>query len=603
MKIIHLTQGTPEWHAHRATARNASEAAAMLGESPYMSRAELLKQKATGIIPEVTPAQQAIFDRGHAIEAACRPCAEKELEESLSACVATSDDGYLSASFDGITFGEDVVWECKTLNNSLREAMKSGGQLPLHYRAQLEQQLMVSGAPKAFFIAANDDLSEIESCWYESDPELRARILAGWKQFDIDLANWQPPVEEAPAAVGRAPESLPALRIEVQGQVLASNLAEFKAQALAVFNAINTDLQTDQDFADAEKTAKWCKGIEDKLEQAKENALSQTASIEEIFRTADDLKEVARQTRLTLEKAVKAQKEAVKTALVLQAKQDHEAHLIKLQQDLKGLRLTVAAPNFGDAIKGLKTVASMKERLTAALLEANSAANSAASRMVNNAKALDSVPEHAFLFSDRQELCEKDAETLELIIEQRVAQHKREQEAKLEAERARIRAEEEAKAKAAAAQAVAEEQERLRKEAKAKEDERAEAEYAAIEALKSAARDMAEEAKQKAIRENPLGLIITEEVRRSHDAANAPTLQPVTAVANAALSAQAALNVAAINARLSPISLTSGGIAELGIEATREGKSILYSEADYQKICTALVSHIQQARTAKQAAA
>lgn len=225
-------------------------------------------------------------------------------------------------------------------------------------------------------------------------------------------------------------ELLPALRIEVQGQVIASNLEEFKSQALAVFNAINTDLQTDQDFADAEKTAKWCKGIEDKLEQAKENALSQTASIEEIFRTADDLKEVARQTRLTLERAVKAQKEAVKTALVLQAQQDYAAHLSKLQADLDGLRLNLPAPNFGEAIKGLKTVSSMKEKLTDALLEAQSVANNAAGRIVNNAKMLGSVPEYGFLFSDRQSLCEKDAETLELIIEQRVAQHKREQEAK-----------------------------------------------------------------------------------------------------------------------------------------------------------------------------
>ena len=170
---------------------------------------------------------------------------------------------------------------------------------------------------------------------------------------------------------------------------------------------------------------------------------------------------------------------------------------------------------------------------------------------------------------------------------------------------------------AAAAQAVAEEQERLRKEAKAKEDERAEAEYAAIEAMKSAARDMAEDAKQAATRamvkaddaalpNSNIGQLVMGDVQRvANYAANAATLQPLAEfkLANEALSTQATLNVTAINARLSPISLTAGGITELGIEATREGKSILYSEADYQKICTALVSHIQQARTAKQAAA
>jgi len=611
MITIHtVEQGSPEWHTHRAEHFNASDAAAMLGINPYMSRDELLKRMATGITQEPTPEQQRIFDRGHAIEAACRPHAETIIGEDLAPIVGVS--GRLSASFDGITFGGDVAWECKTLNAALREAIPKtigeipsfGSALPEHYRAQLEQQALVSGCERILFTAASinaeGEIAEGLHCWYTPDPAMRQRIIDGWAQFERDLAEWRPSETEPAQAIGKAPDALPALRIDVQGQVLASNLAEFKAQVVAVFAAINTDLQTDQDFADAEKTAKWCKGVEDKLEQAKENALSQTASIEEIFRTADDLKEVARQTRLTLEKAVKAQKEAVKTALVVQAQQDYASHISKLQLDLKGLRLNVAAPNFGDAIKGLKTVASMKERLTATLLEANSCANSAASRMVNNAKTLDSVPEHAFLFSDRQSLCEKDAETLELIIEQRVAQHKREQEAKLEAERARIRAEEEAKAKAAAARAVAEEQERLRKEAKAKEDERAEEEYAAIEAMKSAARDMAEEAKQKAMRENSLSQMLTEEVCRSHDAANAPTMQ-AAAVVKDSLTTQASINLTAINARLAPITLTARGIAELGIAGEPAGKSTLYTEAEFIELCRALTRHIREVATGQPA--
>ena len=38
-----------------------------------------------------------------------------------------------------------------------------------------------------------------------------------------------------------------------------SNLAEFKAGAMRVLGAINRDLQTDEDFADAEQTVKWAK--------------------------------------------------------------------------------------------------------------------------------------------------------------------------------------------------------------------------------------------------------------------------------------------------------------------------------------------------------
>ncbi|MDS9991008.1 YqaJ viral recombinase family protein, partial [Xylella fastidiosa] len=42
MNIIELTQGTPQWHTHRAKYLNASDAPAMMGCSPYKSRAELI---------------------------------------------------------------------------------------------------------------------------------------------------------------------------------------------------------------------------------------------------------------------------------------------------------------------------------------------------------------------------------------------------------------------------------------------------------------------------------------------------------------------------------------------------------------------------------
>ncbi len=56
-----------------------------------------------------------------------------------------------------------------------------------------------------------------------------------------------------------------------------------------MFSAINTDLQTDQHFADAEKTVKWCGEVEERLEAAKQHALSQTETIDALFRTIDEI--------------------------------------------------------------------------------------------------------------------------------------------------------------------------------------------------------------------------------------------------------------------------------------------------------------------------
>ena len=108
MKTLDLVQGSPEWLAHRATHYNASEAAAMLGMSPYKSRNQLVREKATGIIPEVDAGTQQRFDRGHEIEAIARTFAEEFLDlgfdEHLEPMVIADEiDGMpLSASLDGV---------------------------------------------------------------------------------------------------------------------------------------------------------------------------------------------------------------------------------------------------------------------------------------------------------------------------------------------------------------------------------------------------------------------------------------------------------------------------------------------------------------------
>ena len=58
MKTLTLQQGSPEWAAHRARSLNASELSAAMGLSSYITRSALVKQKATGIAPEIDAATQ-----------------------------------------------------------------------------------------------------------------------------------------------------------------------------------------------------------------------------------------------------------------------------------------------------------------------------------------------------------------------------------------------------------------------------------------------------------------------------------------------------------------------------------------------------------------
>ena len=163
MKTLDLKQGEAAWSAHRATARNASDAAAMLDCSPHQTRSELLHVMHTGLRADVSVQQQRIFDRGHAIEAAKRPVAEAIIKEELFPVVGCEmvDGIELSASFDGLTMADDCNWECKSLNKALRAALPNSGpdgnkaaNLPKHYRVQMQQQCMVAGCLSVLFTAS-----------------------------------------------------------------------------------------------------------------------------------------------------------------------------------------------------------------------------------------------------------------------------------------------------------------------------------------------------------------------------------------------------------------------------------------------------------------
>jgi len=445
MEHINLKQGSQEWLEHRAKHFNASDAPAMLGISPYKTRNELLHEMATGITPEIDDATQARFDDGHRFEALARPLAQKIIGKNLYPVVAK--EGIYSASFDGITMDEEDTFEHKSLNNTIR-GCSYAEDLPEYLRVQMEHQFIVGGK-RCLFLATkwdeNDELLEEISFLYQPDPELRNRIIEGWSQFQLDLINYQY-VEEAPVVIGKAPETLPALRVEVTGMVTSSNLLEFKETALAVFESINKDLQTDEDFSNAAKTVKWCGEVESRLEAAKDHALSQTSTIDELFKTIDDIKEQARATRLDLDKMVKARKEAVRVEIVQAGKSAISTHIENLNERLGKSYMPVITADFGGAIKGKRTISSQRNAVDTELANAKIRANEIADKIQKNLNSLrDLAADHAFLFSDTSMLVLKDNDDLVNIIKLRITEHQQAEEKRIEAQREKIRLEEQQK--------------------------------------------------------------------------------------------------------------------------------------------------------------
>lgn len=582
MQVLENTpQGSPAWHSARAKHLCASEAAAALGLSKYTTRDELLRQKATGLAEEVSPAKQRIFDAGHQAEALARPIAEGIAGTEFFPVVATREvDGMpLLASFDGIDLMDELIWENKLLNQSLVQQVQAGDLEP-HYWLQLEHQLLVSGASRALFTTSDGTPEGTHPLWYESKPERRAQLIAGWKQFAADLAAWVPPEAKPAPVVGKTPDNLPALLIQVTGAVTASNLPEFKAHALEVFKGINRTLATDQDFATAESTVKWCADVESRLAAAKEHALSQTATIDELFRTIDDISAEARRTRLELDKLVKARKEEIRGEIVAGGITALREHIAQLNAAMPAPYMPQVPADFAGAIKGKRTVESLRGAVNDELARAKIEASNIATRIHANVKTLEAS---GLVVPDAATLVLKAPDDLAAIIATRKAAEQQRQ----EAERERIRAEE-------AARADREARAKLEPEQRAAQAEIAQAAQTGMLAAPVAA-DLGTLVQDKHA-EALAGLDAQQAIGTAQRAAAAgPAVVPLRTAAPAERTGTPTLKLGTINERLGGVlTISADGLRTLGFEiVARERGACLYHEADFPLMLAALVRHIE----------
>ena len=584
MKTHDLVQGSPEWDAFRLEHHGASEAAAMLGLSPYMTRTELLKMKKLGMPREFSKfVQERVLDRGHATEALARPIVESMVGQELYP--VTGSLGKLSASCDGLALDDSVAMEHKQFSDELFAAVDAG-HVPEHHMPQCQQVLMVTGAAKLLFVVSDGTGDRMTYAEVFPDQAWFQRLRDGWAQFDRDLASYVLPEAAAPAPVGKAPETLPALRIEVTGAVTASNLAEWKQTALTTIRSVNRELKTDQDFADAEKAVKWCADVETKLKAAKEHALSQTATIDALFKAIDDIGAEARAVRLDLDKLVTRRKTDVKEEAVAAARAALAEHIAGLNAELSPHRLQPLAADFAGAIKGLRSIASMQDALDTTLAQAKIAADAAARVVRANAAAYrERATGLEHLFADLGQLIHKAPEDFALLVQARVDTH-RANEARREAERQAAEA-----ARIAAAEQRAREQEAARIAAEQRQREAAEAEAARQAALIERGRHIVDdiiavEVLSDAIRATSAAPQTPQEAAKRILAARLPD-KPARA------DEPATLKLGVICERLG-VTLTAAFLSDtLHIApAKTDGRAVLFRESQFPVICRQLQSHI-----------
>lgn len=306
---------------------------------------------------------------------------------------------------------------------------------------------------------------------------------------------------------------------------------------MAVFRRINRDLQTDQDFADAEQTVKWCSEVEDKLAAAKKAALAQTSSIEELFAAIDTVAAEARRVRLDLDKLVKTRKDDIKAEIVTGAKAELAAFVAQLNAALRYPVVTAPFVDFAGVIKGKRNLDSIKDAVAQALVQAKLVATGQSQTVALNTKIVDELAPDASLTYDIKAVIHKAPDDFEAMMRSRMAQRATELQAKALADELAART---------SAQAVA-------------------ATAEAIATAHSTGAGMV----------TPAG-----EVKGAFDVLAEPE--------------QATLALGAIGKRLG-FAITEAFIGGLGIKArVKQGNAVLYLESDFGRVCAALVRHVQR---------
>lgn len=476
MKKLILEQGSQEWLDARLNHFCASEAAAMMGASKWQSRNQLMAAK-KGVKEEITPAKQAIFDKGHESERLARNLLEIEQLITFDACVFSKDvEGLpLLASLDGLTEDGKIIFEHKLWNETLAENVRFKVLEPSHYW-QLEHQLLVSGASEVLFMVSDGTHQKREAMTYKSVPARRCDLIDGWKQFQKDLAVFE--IEAKKEVVEAEKTTLPALTYSVTGTEINTNISLCLESAKTLAEVeINRSLETDQDFANKDQLNKDVKKARAALKQTIQSVRGEFVSYAQFEEIANELDKVFQKLQSDGEKKVKAAKEAKKQEIKDKGERELIEFCKSITEQVSGIyyinivrqliNIPFAQKDLDSAMKNKRTIESLVNAVDSHVAEIKVKIESALGDTFENIdflKEVENFEKYTYLFQDILEIIALKSEIFQTTVSSRIDKVLQEE----KAEKARIAEEAAAKAKAEAEaeaeQKAEEEREKIRKE-------------------------------------------------------------------------------------------------------------------------------------------
>lgn len=203
MTNIPQSQGSSEWLAWRRTIIGASDVPIILGLSPWRTRHDLLLEKRGEGEPQKT---NWAMSRGTEAE----PKIRKLYEESVGVLfppltVVWAEWPTLGASLDGFSHELDKIVEFKYPNKETYEKAKNG-VIPEHYYAQVQAQLLCSGADHGDFVCFNG--SDLAVVHFRRDNFIIEKIIVECRLFWEEVQSKEPPKPEVEEIVDENLEQL-----------------------------------------------------------------------------------------------------------------------------------------------------------------------------------------------------------------------------------------------------------------------------------------------------------------------------------------------------------------------------------------------------------
>lgn len=198
MKIINVMQGSDAWLDWRSVGVTATDAAIILGLSPYKTVWRLWAEKTGYAVPEDLSNNPNVR-RGVINEDVAREAYEDKHDELLlPVCVESASNPLLRASLDGLdSNGRPVELKCPALSTwSEVAALGEKSEAFQLYNPQVQHQILVTGADYGWLVFYNVDSQEMIEFKILKDVEMCKEIETLAAEFWTSVESKTEPAKD-----------------------------------------------------------------------------------------------------------------------------------------------------------------------------------------------------------------------------------------------------------------------------------------------------------------------------------------------------------------------------------------------------------------------